>query len=90
MPCINNNHRAFVCIDVFEKRRPVLLVARPDGDWCMVCGDQHEDTDAFRVVGICHVLADDPTIEDTLDLPQEWEAERLAVGSPWIQRPIED
>jgi hypothetical protein len=41
-------------------------------------------------VGICHVLDDDPTIEDTLDLPQEWEAERLAVGSPWIQRPIED
>jgi hypothetical protein len=61
-------------------------VNRRDGDWCFLCGELHpQDAAAYRVVGIGHVLAQDPDLEALLDLPPDWEAERAAKGKPWIR-----
>jgi hypothetical protein len=86
---INKHHKAYVCIEVFENKKPVLLVSRADGDWCFLCGGEHaDDASSYRVVGIGHVLERDPTLELIEDLPLDWEAERLYVNAPWDKRPI--
>jgi hypothetical protein len=76
---------------VFDRQRPVLLVNRSDGDWVLVCGDTHpDDASSYCVVGIGHVIDHDPTLEETLDLSPEWEAERSAVGAPWRRQIASD
>jgi len=79
--------KAYVCIHVYERTRPTLLVARNDGDWSFLCGAEHEqDPDLFRVVGIGHLLEADPSLRGILDLTEGWEAERAAVGKPWRRK----
>lgn len=81
--------KSYVCIEVFEKTKPVLLVSRLDGDWCFLCGDGHpESADAYRVAGIGHILEADPTLKDILDLKPEEEAERTAFGRAWIRTDV--
>lgn len=85
----NDPHKkVYVCIHVYDDSKPVLLVSRADGDWCFLCGDEHEDTaSSYRVVGIGHLLDRDHTLESLLDLPSEWEAERQSPESAWIRTP---
>jgi hypothetical protein len=86
---VDFHQKAYVCIHVFHRERPVLLITRPDGDWCFLCGDEHEeDASAYRVVGIGHVLEHDPSIEAVLDLAPGWDAERSARDQPWRMQPI--
>ncbi len=88
---IDFHRKAYVCIHVFTRERPVLLVSRPEGQWCLLCGDEHDDdASAYRVVGIGHLLERDPSINAVLDLPPEWDAERSADGQPWLRQPIPD
>lgn len=85
------HQKAYVCTHVFEQQRPVLLVTRPEGDWCLLCGAVHADNaDAYKVVGIGHLLEGDPTLSEILDLPADWDAERAAPGEPWVRTRIED
>lgn len=78
--------KCYVCIDVFGGIRPVLYVARPDGDWCALCGDEHpDDASGYRVVGIGHVIDSDPSVSEVLDLGPNEEAERSAVGEQWAR-----
>ncbi len=79
---------AFVCSHVFEKRSSVLLVSRADGDWQLLCGGAHDDAEAPHVVGLNHLLDDDPSLRAIIDLPPEWEAERSSLQSAWERRPI--
>ncbi len=79
---------AFVCSHVFEKRSPVLLVLRSEGDWQLLCGGAHNDEEVPRVVGLNHLLEADPSLRAVLELPDEWEAERSSQASPWELRPI--
>jgi len=79
---------AFVCSHVFEKTRPVLFVSRADGDWQLLCGGAHDEGEVPRVVGINHLLDEDPSLREILDLPADWEAERSAQGKAWQRRPI--
>jgi hypothetical protein len=84
-----SHHKAYVCNHVFDRSRPVLLVSRPDEDWCFLCGDNHSnDPSAYRVVGIGHVLDQDPSLMQVSDLPPNREAERKNVGEGWVRRPI--
>jgi uncharacterized protein YegJ (DUF2314 family) len=78
--------KSYVCIHVFDRTRPVLYVTREDGDWCALCGDSHpDDASAYRVVHLGHVLEQDPTLTELLDLSPNEEAERDEVGGPWVR-----
>jgi len=73
---------------VFEHTSPILLVSRAEGDWCFLCGDEHDDSASmYRVVGMVHLLELDPTLQLVLDLPSEWEAERKSKDDPWLRTP---
>jgi hypothetical protein len=90
-PPIDYHQKAYVCTHVFEKERPVLLVTRPRGSWCLLCGDEHDDdASAYEVVGIGHFLDADPSLNEVLDLKPEWDAERAAPGATWVRSPIKD
>jgi hypothetical protein len=77
---------AFVCRHVFEGSRPIRLVAHEDGDWQFLCGEEHEPGEGPRVVGLNHLVERDPSLVDVLELQEGWEAERPAVGGPWVRR----
>lgn len=77
----------FVCSHVFQKASPVLFVSRADGDWQLLCGGTHDEGEVPRVVGLTHLLDDDPSLRAILDLPDEWEAERPVQGAGWERRP---
>lgn len=78
------NLKSYVCIEVFERELPVLYVARPDGEWCFLCGGGHSnEASAYRLVGIDHPITGDPTLLEVLDLDVDEEAERPAVGAAW-------
>lgn len=81
-------HLAVVtCSDVLDHAHPVLYVTRADGDWQFLCGEAHENrAGTIRVVGIVHLIADDPTLADVLDLNVEEDAERTVVGGEWVRK----
>lgn len=84
------HQKAYVCTHVFNETAPVLLVSRPDGDWCFLCGAVHDDSAAqFRVVGISHIFAQDSTLLELGNLPIDWEAERVALGEPWLRTKLD-
>lgn len=76
---------AYVCSHVFGRTRPVLLVARDDGDWQFLCGGTHEPDEVPRVVGMNHLTDDDPSILQVVDLPVNWEAERKSPRDEWVR-----
>lgn len=76
-----------MCSHVLNHQREVLLVSRPAGDWCFLCGgvDHEQDATGFFVVGAGHVLQRDDTLEEVLDLGVNEEAERSARGAAWTR-----
>jgi hypothetical protein len=78
---------AFVCSHVSEKRSPILLVSRAQGDWQLLCGGAHEESELPRVIGLKHMVDEDPSLRVVLDLPVQWEAERSSPASLWERRP---
>jgi hypothetical protein len=84
--CMSFHRKSYVCIHVFNQSRPVLLVSREDGDWCFLCGDVHPDSaEHYRVVGMGHVVEQDPSLESVMDLLPNEEVERIAVGEGWVR-----
>ena len=82
--------KAYVCVHVFDNSRPVLLVSRAGGDWVFLCGGIHpDDPSSYRVVGIGHVLGQDPSLRSVLDLQPEYEAERTTLGGEWMRTKCE-
>lgn len=87
----HEHQKSYVCIHVFKAERAVLLVSRPDGDWCFLCGEGHpDDPGEYRVVGIGHVIDGDPTLREVLDLQVDEEAERSEVGQVWVRSLVSD
>jgi hypothetical protein len=86
MVTIDFHHKAYVCSHVFDGASPVMLVSRPDGDWCFLCGQLHDESGVeYKVVGIGHLLAEDKSLAELTDLPPDWEAERTEAGGNWIR-----
>ena len=84
------SQKSYVCIHVFNKERPILLVNRSDGSWCFLCGGGHEQAASnYRAVGIGHLFARDSSLLALLDLPAEWEAERKSVQDEWVRTPAQ-
>lgn len=78
--------RVFACRHVLDGEQPVLLVSRQDGDWCFLCGGQHEQSSTdFKAIGVSHILERDPSLRELLDLETGWEAERNDDTSPWVR-----
>jgi hypothetical protein len=76
----------FSCGHVMRAERPALLVSHDGGDWQFMCGNDDHDgqREPFHVsIGI--IVSRDQTLNDVADLPSGWEAERRAVGMPWIR-----
>jgi len=88
-PDLPGNLRVFVCIEVFERSKPVLLVMNDDDDRrCFLCGGGHPDSaEYYRSVGLGHVLDDDPTLRAVASLGPGEEYERPSVGEPWTHQP---
>lgn len=54
------------------------------------CGKpDHGGSDDYCVVGVGHLVEGDPSINECTDLPNGFEAERAAVGQPWLRSPID-
>lgn len=80
------HQKSYVCVHVFTGERPVLYVTRPEGDWCFLCGDEHpDDASYYRVVGLGHLVDRDSSLIQVLDLRANEEAERSALGQPWVR-----
>jgi hypothetical protein len=77
---------SFCCTHVVDGTRPVLLVNRPDGDWCFLCGKgDHIGLSSYCTVGMSHLVDDDQSLREVLDLCNWEEAERVAPGSAWLR-----
>jgi hypothetical protein len=79
---------AFVCSHIFRATYPVLLVARENGDWMYLCGNVHAESEEYYAIGREHLIDRDSTLAATTDLPDQTEADRVAVGSPWTRRAL--
>jgi hypothetical protein len=55
-----------------------------------LCGDVHESENDYHLVGLNHIVERDPTLGDVSDLEDGCEAERGALGEPWIRTRIQD
>jgi hypothetical protein len=82
----NPHAKAYVCTHVLELSRPILLVSRPDGDWCFLCGGNHtNDASEYRIVRIGHAIDSDKSLLALHDLPVDWEAERQSADFSWVR-----
>ena len=81
----HQHRRAYACTHVLSGERDVLLVSRPDEDWCFLCGgfDHEQGPSSFKVVGMEHLIERDGTLRAVLYLQPQEEAERAARGSAW-------
>jgi len=79
----------FSCRNVWERGKPVLCVFHTsDGHWEMNCGGyEHEDDNEILILHKAHLVARDPTLEPTLDLPEGWEARRETFSADWVREP---
>jgi hypothetical protein len=53
-----------------------------------LCGKPHGDDEKYHVIGREHLIERDPTLSATLDLPDQFEAERGRIGEPWVRRTL--
>lgn len=73
-------------IEVVERREPVVRVvnAADDGPWEFIGAT---DAGSSGKIGhLHHVVDEDPTLVDVLDLPPGHSASRTHVGGPWTRR----
>jgi len=83
--------RAIICVHVYERSRPVLFAFVEDGELMCLCGAVHPDTaDSCRVAGFNHLVEHDPTLASLPRLAERRQAERIAVGGPWVESPLDD
>jgi hypothetical protein len=83
---IDPHQKVDVCIHAFEGSKPVTLATRSGGDWCFLCGEEHEDiASSHRVVEIDHLFEKDPSLKELKDLPNDREAERAQLGGEWLR-----
>lgn len=73
---------------VFDKK-PVHFVSHAGGDWQFYCSDKAHDFNSSTIeqdlvlVGVVHLIEDDPTLDELSILPVDMGAERECVGGGW-------
>ena len=74
-----------VCSHVFKREREILFVSHEGSDWQFMCGQMdHGPRDGY-VVGVGHLIALDPSLNELADLPVDGEADRATLKSAWIR-----
>jgi hypothetical protein len=73
-------------IEVFERRKLVLLIGHDEDDrlWQLIGTSDAGDTG--KIGHLHHAVDEDPTLVDVLDLPPGYSADRTRVGGPWTRR----
>ena len=67
---------------------PSSASSTSDGHWEINCGGyEHEDDNEILILHKAHLVARDPTLEPTLDLPEGWEARRETFSADWVREP---
>lgn len=83
------DYGVYCCPHVFNKQRPVLLVIREGGDWQFLCG--HSDhTDACHLVGVGHLIDQDPELAQFANLDDGTGAKRESVQHNWVSFELDD
>jgi hypothetical protein len=77
----------FVCSHILDESHPILLVSRMGEIGNVFAEANTSPREVPFVVGLNHLLDRDRTLIELQDLPQGWEAERAAVGKPWMRTP---
>ena len=84
-----SNLGVIICSHVLEATRPILLVAHDAEGWNFACGNtDHGNAEDFHVVGVGHLVARDPSINQCADLPVGFIAERSAAAFPWARHTL--
>jgi len=74
---------AIVCAHVFNAMREIkVVIQHSDGAWQLVCGEHDHPVDCsdFETVGLEHLLARQPNLDEVRDLRRGWLAERSPEG----------
>ena len=87
-----DSNKTYECLHVMVGDRPVLYVCREDGDLVVACGadDHAQSAEDWKVVHAQHVVDDDASLAEIIELPDGMQAERFTVGGLWTRSPIED
>ena len=79
----------FVCTHVFEHTKPVLYVCRDGHELQFLCGELHKSDELPLVVGLRHIITNDDSISNIVNLEDGFEAERDFTGCAWKIRKIQ-
>jgi hypothetical protein len=79
---------AFTIEDIISGKRPVLYVGRDvsDGSW-LFSGGGEVTADEIRLVSLADVMKIDASLNELVDLPLGWYAERPTPEAPWVREP---
>ena len=85
---------AFVCVHAARQEEPILYVSREgsvgdqDSGWCFGCGrSAHCDQDWLMVL-VDRYFEADPSLNELLDMPTGWQAERFRPEDEWQIGPL--
>jgi hypothetical protein len=89
MEFLPSNLGVIVCDHVFRASRSILLVAHVAEGWNFACGQHdHRGTEDFHNVGVGHLTARDPSVNECANLECGYVAERSSLGAAWVRQPI--
>jgi hypothetical protein len=77
---------AICCVHILDNVRPILRVTHDedDGGWQVLCGFEHDGSEA-RVVCLGCIIERDPSLMELADLPLGWGAARQSTSEPWLR-----
>lgn len=76
---------AVITGEVAARREPALLVTHDDDGIWQLIGTSDADPATGQVEHLHHLVEDDPTLLDVLDLMPNERADRDGVGGPWVR-----
>lgn len=86
----NDDYGVYVCHHVFAKAAPVSFVVRDyDGEWQFLCGHNDENV-SCHLIGVGHLIKDDPTLNEMANLEPGSYAERQALNEKWSVGDLKD
>jgi hypothetical protein len=84
------NVAVFASRRAFTAGEPLVDIQHvEDGDWVFLTGNETDLKADVMLVGLAEVVARDPSVGSTADLPFGWRAWRLGADRPWMRTPSE-